>query len=341
MVEGRFATGETAQLLEATLTLEGTSLIVRDRSGAILCRSPKNKVSLSSRLGKTPRTVTFHGDRPYPTFETDNHAGIEAIVTGQEGTRGFLHKLESNLGLAACATALTLGFAIWLAVYAVPAGAKLVALALPDAFLNNAGTHTLYLLDNTYFAPSELSSDDKARVRRMLAPHFEHQTQFLYFRSWIPNAFALPNGSIVVTDELIQLAENDEELIAIVYHELGHVAQRHLIRRTLQDSALLIGLFLLTGDLGGADFLSGITVTLADLAYSREFEREADIHALAGLIAAGISKHHYRNILLKLDAWYADNSDGIGNSLSPLKYLSTHPQTSERIEAIDAYQSTH
>lgn len=337
MVEGRFGTGETAQTLEATLTLEDTLLIVRDRSGVILYRGSNNKASLSSRLGKTPRTVTFDRDSPSQTFETDNHAGIEAVVTGQGGTRGFLHKLESNLGLVACATALTLGFAIWLAVYAVPAGVKSIALALPDAFLNNAGTHTLYLLDNTYLAPSELSSEDKARIRRMLTPHFEHQSQFLYFRSWIPNAFALPNGSIVVTDELIQLAENDEELIAIVYHELGHVAQRHLIRRTLQDSALLIGLFLLTGDLGGADFLSGVTVTLADLAYSREFEREADFHALAALIASGISKDHYRNILLKLDAWYADNSDGIGNSLSPLKYLSTHPQTSERIEAIDAY----
>jgi Zn-dependent protease with chaperone function len=341
MVEGRFATGETAQLLEATLTLEGTWLIVRDRSGAILYKGSSNKASLSSRLGKTPRTVTFHSDSLSPTFETDNHAGIEAVLTGQEGTRGFLHKLESNLGLAACATALTLGFAIWLVVYAVPAGAKIVALALPDEFLNNAGTHTLYLLDNTYFAPSELSSDDKARVRSMLTPHFEHQTQSLYFRSWIPNAFALPNGSIVITDELIQLVENDEELIAIVYHELGHVAQRHLVRRTLQDSAVFIGLFLLTGDLGGTDFLSGITVTLADLAYSREFEREADLDALAALVAAGISKDHYRNILQKLDVWYADNSDGIGNSLSPLKYLSTHPQTSERIEAIDTYQGAH
>ena len=77
---------------------------------------------------------------------------------------------------------------------------------------------------------------------------------------------ALPVGSVVFMDELIELAENDEELIAIAYHEFGHVEHRHLIRRSLQGSAVVIGLFLLSGDLGGADFLTGITATMADLA---------------------------------------------------------------------------
>ena len=87
----------------------------------------------------------------------------------------------------------------------------------------------------------------------------------------MPNALALPDGSVVFSDELIELAENDEELIAIAYHELGHLEHRHLICRSLQDSAVLIGLFLLTGDLGGAYFLTGITATMADLVHSVDF----------------------------------------------------------------------
>ena len=337
MVEGRFTDGETSAVVGARLTLEGSKLIIRDDTGVVLYESSADNVSISSRLANLPRTLTLHHKRLSPVFETDDHEAIETLIPDPRNRRNWLYQLESNIKWVLAATVLTLGFSIWLVTYAIPAGAKSVALALPSNLLDRAGNQVLTILDRAYLAPSQLDSDEQLRIRALLAPHFSDPNQTLYFRSWVPNALALPDGGIVLTDELIQLVEDDKELVAIVHHELAHLSQRHLIRRSLQDSSLLIGLFLITGDLSGADFLSGVSVTIADLAYSRDFEREADRHALATLAKAGISKTHYRNILQKLDQWYRDQSTQSDDGFSPLRYLSTHPQTAERLAAIDAY----
>lgn len=45
------------------------------------------------------------------------------------------------------------------------------------------------------------------------------------------NAFALPDGTLVVTDELVELAgDNDDEVLAVLAHELGHIHERHGLR---------------------------------------------------------------------------------------------------------------
>ncbi len=51
------------------------------------------------------------------------------------------------------------------------------------------------------------------------------------------NAFALPGGIVIVTDQLMQLAEHDDEILAVLAHEIGHVKHRHVLRGLPQDSA--------------------------------------------------------------------------------------------------------
>ena len=62
------------------------------------------------------------------------------------------------------------------------------------------------------------------------------------------NAFALPDGVIVFTDELIGLLESDAEILAVFAHEYGHVVERHSLRQILQDSAIAVLSFLLIGE---------------------------------------------------------------------------------------------
>lgn len=77
---------------------------------------------------------------------------------------------------------------------------------------------------------------------------------------------------------------------------------------------------------------------LVDLAYSREFEIEADRYALDAMTEAGVDLIHFRNIMQKLEDWY-DEQDQNANSLPEvLKYLKTHPDTNERIAMIEAYR---
>src|SRR2546430_17108618 len=51
------------------------------------------------------------------------------------------------------------------------------------------------------------------------------------------NAFALPSGIIVETDDLVRLSRSDGEVLGVLAHELGHVKHRHTMRRLLEGSA--------------------------------------------------------------------------------------------------------
>ena len=107
---------------------------------------------------------------------------------------------------------------------------------------------------------------------------------------------------MVLTDELVALAERDEELVAVLAHEIGHVVHRHGLRQTIQSSMLAISVILLTGDLSSASaFVAALPTALAESRFSREFEREADDYALEYLLAAGVSPTHFARMLSRLE----------------------------------------
>ena len=66
------------------------------------------------------------------------------------------------------------------------------------------------------------------------------------------NAFALPSGIVVLTDELEALAQHDDELSAVFAHEIGHVVHRHSMRMVIQHSASALLMLGLLGDVNSA-----------------------------------------------------------------------------------------
>ena len=148
------------------------------------------------------------------------------------------------------------------------------------------------------------------------------------------NAFALPSGAIVFTDEMVKLARNDDELLAVLAHEAGHVAHRHGIQRIIQDSLLAFALMAITGDASGTSQLFlGMPVALTELAYSREFEREADQYALDYLRSHGIPPHRFADLMRRLQQ--EKQSDGPSRESHWSDYLSTHPDTEERLRRFE------
>jgi predicted Zn-dependent protease len=139
-----------------------------------------------------------------------------------------------------------------------------------------------------------------------------------------PNALALPSGIVVVTDSLVELAHSDAELIAVLAHEIGHLRQRHTLRRMLQGSATALLIVAITGDVGSIMSLAAALPTvLLNSSYSRDFEREADDFALDYLQRRSISPQALGDILLRME-----KSSGGGSDIPD--YLSSHPSTRER-----------
>ena len=136
------------------------------------------------------------------------------------------------------------------------------------------------------------------------------------------NAFAVPGGTVIITDELIELAEHDEEIIAVLAHEVGHVAGRHVMQRLAQTSSMLVVWTAFTGDVSVAALSILGPDQLVAMSYSRNFERDADRFAFDYLERAGIPPTRLGDILRRLERMS-------GTAGMPV-WSSSHPGAEER-----------
>ena len=105
------------------------------------------------------------------------------------------------------------------------------------------------------------------------------------------------------TDDLVQLTSDDEELLAVYFHELGHARLLHVERSILQSVAWAVVLTMITGDIGGVgELVLALPLTLGQAAYSRKHEREADEFAIVELKALGISPLKLATMLDRIEA---------------------------------------
>uniref|UniRef100_UPI0032DF0424 M48 family metallopeptidase n=1 Tax=Azotobacter salinestris TaxID=69964 RepID=UPI0032DF0424 len=301
------------------------------------------QLTVSSRLGSTPRFLRFPDGG---SFETADNDGVDRLLVPLRPHHGLLHRLESSLRHVLLGLVVTVAF-VWGAVrYGIPTLAEVTAFSLPPALNRQIGDGALELLDSRAFAPSTLAVAEQARLRaRFAALLASAATQPLRIefrdaaRSLGANALALPSGTIVFTDQLVRLAERDEELMAVLAHEIGHIERRHALRQVLQASALGLVAMAVTGDVSSvSSAVAAIPVLLTQLGYSRAFEHEADRYG-AGLLARhGIDTSHLGVMLSRLE----NSRDCVrhGDCESPAggwqDYLSTHPPTAERLQRLDA-----
>ncbi len=153
------------------------------------------------------------------------------------------------------------------------------------------------------------------------------------------NAFATPGGHIFITRGMIRLARNEDELAAILAHEIAHIQAQHglqSIRTSRITSALtstaITGVYLAGSEEVAeltevfSDSIDDVTQTLFTAGYSRASEEEADETAVEILRRAGYSP---RALLTYLEQMAADwESDGPG-------FMQTHPSPSDRMEVVE------
>lgn len=156
--------------------------------------------------------------------------------------------------------------------------------------------------------------------------------QFAVVDSRVANAFAVPGGYIFVNRGIIERAETASELAGVVAHEIGHILARHSVEALQRERSAntLLGLvyLLLQRRPSEEEQLAVQVVGGAWMArHSREDEREADRLALRLLTRAGIDP---RGLPRYFETLLAEE-----RTQSPLvlQWFSTHPLTSERVDA--------
>lgn len=153
------------------------------------------------------------------------------------------------------------------------------------------------------------------------------------FQSDSPNAFVLPNGKIGVTTGLLGLARNDDQLAAVIGHEVGHVVARHAAERYSQTALAATGVQVaqgVAGDYGQAvGALGGVGAQLGVLLpFSRRHELEADRLGVDYMAAAGYRPRE------AVALWRLMSQQRQG---STPEFASTHPSDQTRIDQLEAY----
>lgn len=337
-ISGKYYDGKSSLAVEAYFLGDsnGNTRVEQVKAGLLVSAS-LDQLRISPRLANTPRYFYFPDGGKFETYDNIAVDGLLKLFEHRSWL-DMVHLLESHKRYVFIALAI-LVFFIWGSVrYAVPVISETLAFRLPVKALKYSGTHTLTLLDRSILEPSQLANAEKERVlnhfQQLVDTHGDLGLK-IYFRkggSLGPNAFALPNGLIIFTDEMVQMAEHDDELLTVLAHEVGHVVYRHGMRTVIQDSLLGFVLLAMTGDVSGSsELFLGLPVLLTEMAYSREFEREADQYALDWLREKKILTVHFVRLMerieQKIEILFEDSDK------KWLSYLSSHPGIKERVEA--------
>ncbi len=333
-VRAHFLDGTSTRGVDVTVTL-GPGQRLRIEGPGVEREVAADEVRIDNRLGDTVRALWL--DDGAKCEVADNDAVDDLARRLGRGRAGrWRHRLESKLRYALIAAVGSLGLAAAGVVWGIPFTARQVAMQVPDDVAHQMGAGTLDVLDQGLLTPSELDEATQARLREGFAAQaaaYPGLPLRLVFRrlGHLPNAFALPDGTVIVTDELVALAAHDGEVLAVLAHEIGHVHHRHSLRMALESSsvALLVGLYL--GDASQfASVLSALPTVYAQASFSREHEREADAFALSFMRETGQSPRDFSAMMRKLgDAGGRDRAGA-------LAWLSSHPPTAERIARFDA-----
>lgn len=209
---------------------------------------------------------------------------------------GWVARLQGSWRWVLASVAVLLALAVALQRWGLPVLADAVVAATPAQVESALGASALATVDRFMLQPSQLAparqSDLRAAFARVVAaqpPGTVPPWQLVFRASRIgPNAFALPGGTIVLTDELVTLFADDEAvLMGVLAHELGHVRHRHGLRLLVQGTVLAAVAAVVFGDF--SSLLASAPVALGNAGYSRAAEREADRVSAQMLAAAGIS----------------------------------------------------
>jgi len=160
--------------------------------------------------------------------------------------------------------------------------------------------------------------------------------QVTLFASQQVNAFALPGGRIGVFEGMFRVAENRDQLAAVIGHEIGHVVARHGQSRMNANAMRTLGLRVINIALGLSNvrYANEIAAVLGAgtefgllLPYSRNQELQADQYGLFAMAKAGFAPEQAPALWRRMET--------IVGQRGPT-FLATHPAPATRIQELEA-----
>jgi Zn-dependent protease with chaperone function len=304
---------------------------------------------ISERLGNIKRQITFDDDTQ---FFTQNNDAIDKALKGHKVLKnGWIHYLEANLRVVIFACVLVVMVTVGFITHGIPWLSGHIANMLPYETNVLITQNAMKYLDEYLLEDSQLNAEKKHEIRRHfhdnivpLIKGYDPEVKYsLHFRKWtngqteVANALALPSGDIILTDAFVNLTKNQNEIDAILLHEVGHVIHRHGLQSLIETTFLTALVMLVVGDVNFiADFGVGAGALFASSSYSREHETQADIFAYDEMLKIGIDPIISSDVLNRMTNTQKTSADD-GDSF--LDYFSSHPNNDARARIAEAYSA--
>jgi Zn-dependent protease with chaperone function len=266
--------------------------------------------------GRAPPRVTVDLG-PRGSLQVDDVDGWQAALSAARHRPTLAERMQTQwrvlLGVLLLAVAGVGAFYRW----GTPWAATQITRYVPLSWELSLSDRVMQEIDDNYVKPSKLPKTRQEELRAefsqlvgAIGPSLQryggYQPKYrLEFRSGMPpNAFALPGGTIVMTDAMVQQASEvpgtgDPALLGVLAHEIGHVVHRHTTRMVVEQGVLNAGLGLALGDVSTLVQMSATALT--GLAYQRGHEVESDCYAVALMHQRGMSAAPMADLLLSLD----------------------------------------
>lgn len=305
------------------LTDNEVSLTCGDNTFFYSCKA----LRVSPRVGNADRFIQLPDGGQYQCADQEVLDHLPQEVKSE----GPVAWLENHIPFSIACIIITIITLISGYKYGMPVIAEVLVEKIPVETEISVGDYAIkWFEDQNWLTASGLESKVRQKITNKfielhkglrISPYAK--LEFRNSEIFGPNAFALPGGCIIVTDQLIHFAESEDEILAILAHELGHTEKRHGMRQILHGSLVALVATAITADaatLSGA--VAGLPVMMAQRKYSRNFEAEADDFAFDLLTRNGISVQAFINIMERFDTVETG---------SPFSFMSTHPVTRDRI----------
>jgi len=254
-----------------------------------------------------------------------------------------MESLEKNKTLIV-ASMILVPILMWFMIMVVmPRIAQASVSYLPDVVSQQMGKQAFAIIERTMLEPSETDVEIQNQVKQQwrdtlvaleLSP--EKYRLHVYGSEFLgPNAFALPDGTVVITDDLLKrLADKPDAILAVLLHEIGHVEHQHSLSMVAQSVSTAVAFAMIFGDIEGVgEILLGTGSTLVQSKFSRNMEQEADDFALNQLDALGKPADAFAQAMESFLALSEGEPD-----IKLLKYLSSHPDTQARIDKAKGFK---
>jgi Zn-dependent protease with chaperone function len=327
LLQANYFDGHSTRLRVVELSTSGEELIVTGEG--IDLRMPFSQVRVDERLGRASRRLRFQDGAFCEVRDVD---ALDVLLKSAGHRDGHVDRMQRHLRWILAATILSVLLSIAAYKWGLPWAAAQGARRLPPAVGRVLSAQTMRVLDGRLLLPSKIPAARRealtAEFNRLRLPEGGAPRSALLFRGspqFGSNAFTLPDGTIILLDDLVTSMKDDRQVMAVLSHELGHARGHHSLQLLLESSAVGAFWTFYAGDISG--LLAAAPAALAQAKFSQSLEQAADDYGAELLVCNQLSPALLADALETIAKSHPELSSSGG-------FLASHPSTAARLQRL-------